>query len=1373
MTLLHVHFKLRNLQGFKAAIHTDASSDRSEPTPAPSTSGGRSWSKSTHASSLSATNGVNKFDAGCTVLHLACASKDGADLEYVRLLLAHPSINVNLQDVENRWTALHRALYHGNIPAALLILRRQDTDPDLKDFEGYTAYDLYNSTIEHSKPASSPSPLADLYTWGTNSNFTLGLGDGNDRAYPELVPLPQPEQPASAPIYQRFRSHRVRQTAMSRLHSAVIISESNSNLRLCGFGSGGRLGPGQHIQYSFTTLPQFTHTVVSVALGQDHTLVLTSTGEIYSWGLNRFSQLGYPVENTTQGRLEEPIQLTPRRILCPYRKDWVVEGVAASKVASACWTSLEVFTWGTNNGQLGYDRMSAPAQLSPRKVASLEQPVTSITMTDFGMACLLKSYDVILFYSNRHSKVNFPANAFPAEMKVYRPMRAVEDFRIVKIMSCDDNMAAMSANGELFMFSVPDPSKDKDRGMPRASRVWALRKQFSAVKDAALGADGSVVICTDSGHAFVRSRKAQMSAAGKTFKFRKIPYIHRVVAVSANNAGAFAAHRVEFEPRPIHVGGNVLSEDLAAIQPYLARLVSQENAAADLTLEPIPADPDTEDQAEDPVIAKDTLDMKKLLLLLSSSSTKSSSAPGSLRQPHGADIQVEVGQHAFPCHTVVLMARSPTFRQLLLSPKKAISSEAAEITLSFPKGRSKITSLPRIVIQGAHSITVLILLFYLYSDRILAIWDRRISASLQSDLTFANIRGEDMRVGLQKLASVMELPALQAALQYHVRTEPTPTMPDDLAKLYSDSQREASRLGSSPDVLLQLKDQVIRCYSTILRARSPFFADLFGDEDWTRHRKDANGVVTVDLAHLESRVMVFVLRFMCQGDEDIFDVVENVSSVDELLDLTFDVMAAANELLLDRLTHICAAVILRYLTPQTACFILSDATHLNAKQMVDRVQHYVSVNLELFLQSRLLEDLPFHLTKLLSRYIHAAQNAKSPFSRGDAQLKVAMEKHRDWLATEDFPTPLVRSARSRKESRISPKASRVRINAPERPSPGPSVRPQRSVKTQPSFDDIFSMEEDVTGATASLSNSRKQSVDAITPTHKRSYEGITPSQKPGWGEVSSVKRMGMTEIMAAETAKQARAPEQGPSTPPRMKPSDRADLTSSRPPAPSQGSWRAIPTPPKHSLATPTLQSSGNHSKTTTPARNTASSATPQAQQTPPRAGPALGPTYAPQTSPSLPKTQSPSVRRTPSGPAWRQSQTATPPIVSPTTPTGPIRSFLAIQQLQIDEVITPPQAKKSLLDIQAEEHERQEEADFLRWWEEEEQRTRAEAEAAVAAAAAASTSRASRGKKRAPTKPRGEDEQGSGKRGHRKPYGPKRAQPPPLNQPITNEQTR
>lgn len=115
------------------------------------------------------------------------------------------------------------------------------------------------------------------------------------------------------------------------------------------------LGPGQHTQYSFKVLPQFTHTIVSVALGQDHTLALTKSGEVLSWGLNRFAQLGYIVESAAGegfGRVEEPIQSIPKKVHGPLRKE-LVKGVAASKGASACWTCADVYTWGTNNGQLG------------------------------------------------------------------------------------------------------------------------------------------------------------------------------------------------------------------------------------------------------------------------------------------------------------------------------------------------------------------------------------------------------------------------------------------------------------------------------------------------------------------------------------------------------------------------------------------------------------------------------------------------------------------------------------------------------------------------------------------------------------------------------------------------------------------------------------------------------------------------------------------------------------------------------------------------------------------------------------------------------------------------------------------------------------
>ncbi len=123
-----------------------------------------------------------------------------------------------------------------------------------------------------------------------------------------------------------------------------------------------RLGPGQHTQYQLTPVPQFTHTIVSVALGQDHTLALTQNGEVLTWGLNRFSQLGYIVDTLSGAvsKAEEPIQATARKVGGLRGKP--VRGVAACKTASACWTDEEVYTWGTNNGQLG-EFMSACRKL--------------------------------------------------------------------------------------------------------------------------------------------------------------------------------------------------------------------------------------------------------------------------------------------------------------------------------------------------------------------------------------------------------------------------------------------------------------------------------------------------------------------------------------------------------------------------------------------------------------------------------------------------------------------------------------------------------------------------------------------------------------------------------------------------------------------------------------------------------------------------------------------------------------------------------------------------------------------------------------------------------------------------------------------------
>ncbi len=58
--------------------------------------------------------------AGATPLHVACSK---GHLRAARFLLERAGANVHARDGESGWTALHRALYHGHVSLALLLLR--------------------------------------------------------------------------------------------------------------------------------------------------------------------------------------------------------------------------------------------------------------------------------------------------------------------------------------------------------------------------------------------------------------------------------------------------------------------------------------------------------------------------------------------------------------------------------------------------------------------------------------------------------------------------------------------------------------------------------------------------------------------------------------------------------------------------------------------------------------------------------------------------------------------------------------------------------------------------------------------------------------------------------------------------------------------------------------------------------------------------------------------------------------------------------------------------------------------------------------------------------------------------------------------------
>jgi alpha-tubulin suppressor-like RCC1 family protein len=142
-----------------------------------------------------------------------------------------------------------------------------------------------------------------------------------------------------------------------------------------------------HSQLSLTPLPDLPHTITSLALGQDHSLALTSGGFILSWGHNRFFQLGYTIEaadkpsgGVGKDKDDLEVQVSPRRIVGPLKKEWV-RGVAAGRMASACWTADSLWTWGTNAGHLGYEKAANPVQVLPRKVTNLSQPVIDVALS--------------------------------------------------------------------------------------------------------------------------------------------------------------------------------------------------------------------------------------------------------------------------------------------------------------------------------------------------------------------------------------------------------------------------------------------------------------------------------------------------------------------------------------------------------------------------------------------------------------------------------------------------------------------------------------------------------------------------------------------------------------------------------------------------------------------------------------------------------------------------------------------------------------------------------------------------------------------------------------------------------------------------------
>jgi len=124
----------------------------------------------------------------------------------------------------------------------------------------------------------------------------------------------------------------------------TVVRTSTGNVYAWGANGSGQLGIGSYTTQTLPTQVTSLTGVTAVATGANHTLALKSNGTVWAFGANNYGQLG---DGTTTGR-NAPVQVTGLTGVT------IVAIAAGDNHSLALKNDGSIYTWGYGgNGQLG------------------------------------------------------------------------------------------------------------------------------------------------------------------------------------------------------------------------------------------------------------------------------------------------------------------------------------------------------------------------------------------------------------------------------------------------------------------------------------------------------------------------------------------------------------------------------------------------------------------------------------------------------------------------------------------------------------------------------------------------------------------------------------------------------------------------------------------------------------------------------------------------------------------------------------------------------------------------------------------------------------------------------------------------------------
>lgn len=228
-------------------------------------------------------------------------------------------------------------------------------------------------------------------------------------------------------------------------HCALVTTEG----RLFTFGSNqnGKLGLGEQGVRKPKT-PTMVESLASIAIreaacGHEHTVALSASGHVYTWGLNTQGALGVGRKITVT---DTPVVLE--------KQEAIVQVACGSHQTFILQDDGTVKAFGNNQvGQLGIQKSNSSSLFYKACKVAIEPQVIQVAAGDTHTLFLTMDRDVYAVGDNSQCQLGRLREEVPF---MHQPLK-VEELPAVSQVACSTYSAAVSTSGDLWMWGVVRP----------------------------------------------------------------------------------------------------------------------------------------------------------------------------------------------------------------------------------------------------------------------------------------------------------------------------------------------------------------------------------------------------------------------------------------------------------------------------------------------------------------------------------------------------------------------------------------------------------------------------------------------------------------------------------------------------------------------------------------------------------------------------------------------------------------------------------------------------------------------------------------------------------------------------------------------------